>query len=88
MSGSSYDYLCHKLDDPFPQIDPEVAKEMAERLRGEDCADAAEELEAILATRPSRELVELLHAVEWYDSGDWGETRLNNAIEKWRRRGE
>lgn len=85
MSGGSYDYLCYKLEDPYPQIDPENVERMAASLRELGCTDAAEELEAIRATRPPQALIELLHAVEWRDSGDWGEGQLLTAIEDWHR---
>lgn len=86
MSGGSYNYLCFQLD-AAGHLDLADLKAMADRLR-ELAPDAA-------ATRATCQLYEMLsrvgddvagsladvwHAVEWCDSGDWGEASVVEAL--------
>jgi len=96
MSGGSYNYLgliCY--DDLADLLGKESdLKEMAERLAelgyAEDAARETEELLAMLrqwkirAEVRVRRLADVWHAVEWWDSRDWSEERVREALEKYR----
>lgn len=92
MSGGSYDYLCFKA---VEQISDEQLQRMADRLAGLAYAiDAAAETENLLLTiRQYQNRLSVMterlrgvwQAIEWWDSNDWGEDAVKNAIEKYRR---
>jgi hypothetical protein len=98
MSGGSYNYLCHTwdLDDLLEHRGG--LEEMSARLAGlgwaEDAARETEELLVMLRqwqvraeTRMER-LREVWKAVEWWDSNDWGEDQVREALAKYRGEGE
>jgi hypothetical protein len=88
MSGGSYDYLCFKADDLSGRRG--TVEEMAQRLEGLPYASpAAADTRRVLALLDeARALAERLsdvwHAVEWWDSGDYGEDDAREAIAKYR----
>jgi hypothetical protein len=94
MSGGSYNYLftAHDLEDLHARRHD--LEEMANRLAGLGYAqDAARETEELLVlfrqweTRAAvrmRRLADIWHAVEWRDSNDSSETRIQEALAKYR----
>jgi hypothetical protein len=97
MSGGSYSYL-HRalwLDLMVKQLDD--LEEMAERLEGLGyAADTAWETRQLLLTLRSasaltdvttQRMFEVWKAVEWWDSGDWGEDSVVDALTAYRERG-
>lgn len=99
MSGGSYNYLgCISYDDLGELLAKESdLREMADRLAGLGYArDAARETEELLTmlrqwkTRAEvrvKRLHGVWHAVEWWDSCDWGEDRVHEALAKYREDG-
>ena len=93
MSGGSYDYLCGASgDDVLSGVKNEVLRRMADRLTPL-CPEAAVQTEqiivvcAMMRTRIEARLEllrDLWQAVEWRDSGDTDDSRLLEAIRKWR----
>lgn len=98
MSGGSYEYLCwvdhhspllEKLATMTGQLD-----EMSTRLAGLGYApDAAAETEELLllmrqwenrARARIERLADVWKAVEWWDSADWSEERVHEALAKYR----
>lgn len=94
MSGGSYNYLCTVQDLEDLQAHRYGLEEMASRLAGLGYAqDAARETEELLlllrqwevrATARLERLTEVWRAVEWWDSNDWGEERVSEALAKYR----
>lgn len=95
MSGGSYDYLYVWADDLGELVQRRHhLQEMAERLSGLPYArDAAIETERMLAAIERLEiqvkvrgeaLKDVWHAVEWWDSCDWSEERVKEALAKYR----
>lgn len=94
MSGGSYNYLCDVWDlDKLLQQEYSLEK-MAARLAGLGWArDAARETEELLVmlrqwqvsadVRVER-LREVWKAVEWWDSCDWSEEQVREALAKYR----
>jgi hypothetical protein len=94
VSGGSYNYLCHKDSDQiFGRWDD--LREMAARL-DTVCPEAAAEtrlfaegkgtlLQAVEAHL--ERLKPLWHAVEWHDSGDWGNDQMIEAVRAYRKQG-
>lgn len=93
MSGGSYDYLCVKeADDLF--ADASQLQRMADRLAGlgwaEDVAKDTYDLLAIITTQRTRvdaamrRLRDVFHAVEWWDSMDWSEDQVRQALDTYR----
>lgn len=93
MSGGSYDYLYIK--DAGQLFDYPVQLEaMANRLGGlgyaEDAARDAFDLLAIIRTQnvrieaARRRLEGVFKAVEWWDSSDWSEDDVKEALAKYR----
>lgn len=94
MSGGSYEYLCHTWD-----LDDLLAKRgelerMSARLSGlgwaEDAARETEELLVMLRqwqiraeTRITR-LRDVWKAIEWWDSCDWSEDQVREALAAYR----
>lgn len=94
MSGGSYDYLCF-ADESDVLRRLESLQRMADRL-DEVCPEAAAETRALFDGPKSlraevearlKRLTDLWYAVEWRDSGDWGDTQLADAVEKFRAQG-
>lgn len=94
MSGGSYNYLCDVWDlDKLLQQEYSL-EQMAARLAGLGWArDAARETEELLVmlrqwqvsahVRVER-LREVWKAVEWWDSCDWSEEQVREALAKYR----
>jgi Holliday junction resolvasome RuvABC DNA-binding subunit len=70
MSGGSYNYLCHSWDlDDLDKHESDL-EDMADRLAALGYAqDAARETQALL---------------EWWDSNDWSEDQVKEALAKYR----
>jgi hypothetical protein len=95
VSGGAYEYLCWAADD-FDQLMSKrhQLREMAERLTGLPYArDAAIETERLAAAIDRLEiqvqvraeaLADVWRAVEWWDSCDWTEDRVHQALAKYR----
>jgi hypothetical protein len=93
MSGGSYDYLCHKDIEDLFNMDRQL-QEMSDRLAGLGYADdaARETQEFILNLRQFRNRIEaaakrlngVWYAVEWWDSGDYGEEQVKEALAEYR----
>jgi len=95
MSGGSYNYLCYGSDDLAELLGKESdLRDMADRLAGlgyaEDAARETEELLTMLrqwktrAEVRGRRLKEVWKAVEWWDSCDWTEDQVREALAKYR----
>lgn len=93
MSGGSYDYLCFADEAIFGR--EASLQEMADRLAKLGYAeDAAKEtMEVLLEIRQAKvrigarqdRLRQIWQAVEWWDSGDWGEDGVKKALEAYRK---
>lgn len=87
MSGGSYNYLCHKTDDLSGRRG--TVEEMAQRLEGLPYAsEAAADTRRVLALladaqAQAERLADVWHAVEWWDSSDYGEDDVRDAIAKY-----
>ena len=84
VSGGCLDYLFTKaLDENADHLDVAACLLRAHghevaAARTEEAAAALRRAEALRA-----ELEDVLKAVEWVGSGDWGAERLKEAVEKW-----
>ncbi|MFJ9038004.1 hypothetical protein ACIRF8_15595 [Streptomyces sp. NPDC102406] len=95
MSGGSYNYLCRAFDLDDLLGARGSLREMADRLAGlgyaEDAAKETEELLVLLnqwAVRAEvrrNRLAPVWKAVEWWDSSDWGEDDVREALAEYRR---
>lgn len=96
MSGGSYNYL-HSRDAGDLMGDGSAIcdlQDMADRLAGlgwaADAAKDAFDLIAIVRTQKTRvdaalaRLEPVFHAVEWWDSCDWSEDRVRDALSMYR----
>lgn len=84
MSGGSYNYLCWK-DSTEVGSEREALEKMAARLKELGAYDAAyqtEEISVFFITLNQKieKLRDVWHAVEWLDSGDWGEAQAMEVI--------
>jgi hypothetical protein len=96
MSGGSYNYLGSICYDDLAELLSKESdlRDMADRLAGLGYAqDAAAETEELLVmlrqwkTRAEvrvRRLIDVWHAVEWWDSCDWSEEQVRTALERYR----
>jgi hypothetical protein len=95
VSGGSYNYLCDVWDGLGGLLDKETELEqMADRLAGLGYAeDAARETQELLvqlrqwkirAQARMDRLAPVWRAVEWRDSGDWGEAAVHEELAKYR----
>lgn len=94
MSGGSWNYLYSKeIDDLMNGSSTELLQDMVDRLNSAGFKDVAKDTQRLveyikLASIRIETLFETLSpvfkAVEWFDSGDWGEETLNNEILKYR----
>lgn len=91
MSGGSFDYLYQKaLEDA---VGGRNLTEMRDFLRENGGEDAAAEIDVIIhameSLRPRwdglAKHLGVLHAAEWFRSGDWGPEELKDALEEWRK---
>ena len=86
MSGGSYNYLCDKARWGEVVDIPADLDEMAERLAGlpyaaKAAADTAAVIETLrTAQEQAKELADVWHAIEWWDSNDWGEDQAAKVI--------
>ena len=94
MSGGSWNYLfCKDIDELMNGSSTELLQDMVDRLNSAGFKDVAKDTQRLveyikLASIRIETLFETLSpvfkAVEWFDSGDWGEETLNNEILKYR----
>lgn len=92
MSGGSLNYLCYK--EPAQLFDHLEDLEMAEQyLLAKGYKDIARDVRRLMEYIQSAEnrigvlseqLNNVLHAVEWYISADYGENTLRKALEEYR----
>jgi len=83
MSGGSYDYLCWNTDDLERRRG--MVDAMAKRLEELGYRDAARATRNVLylldgARQAADALSDVWHAVEWRDSGDYGDDSMRKAI--------
>lgn len=92
MSGGSYDYLCYDDDLATLAENRTRLEEMAERLEGLPWARVpAEQTRRLVYAldildsriRNATELRDVWHAVEWWDSCDYGEYQVREAVRKY-----
>lgn len=98
MSGGSFDYLFSKeTAELLEDYNIGNIEEMADRLMQSGYKDVAKDMQRLAEycksanlriSVLSEELSDVMHAIEWCASGDWGEDRIFNAVEKYRNRGE
>jgi hypothetical protein len=94
MSGGSWNYLyCKDVDELMNGSSTELLQDMADRLNSAGFEDVAKDTQRLVEYIKSASIrIETLFealspvfkAVEWFDSGDWGEETLNNEILKYR----
>lgn len=94
MSGGSWNYLCYKdIDELMNGSSTELLQDMVDRLNSAGFKDVAQDTQRLVEyIKSARIRIETLFealspvfkAVEWFDSGDWGEETLNNEILKYR----
>lgn len=94
MSGGSWNYLYLKeIDDLMNGSSTELLQDMVDRLNSAGFKDVAKDTQRLVeyiksASIRIKTLFETLSpvfkAIEWFDSGDWGEETLNNEILKYR----
>lgn len=94
MSGGSWNYLfCKDIDELMNGSSTELLQDMVDRLNSAGFKDAAKDTQRLVEYIKSASIrIETLFetlspvfkAVEWFDSGDWGEETLNNEILKYR----
>lgn len=94
MSGGSYNYLCAYRELEGLLEHQGDLEEMADRLAGLGYAeDAARETQELLvqlrqwkvrAEVRAERLAGVWKAVEWWDSADWGEDRVKEALAEYR----
>lgn len=95
MSGGSHNYLfCKEPVDLFYHIEElEMAERDLLRLGYSDIAKDVRRLIEYLQTAENRisvlarQLRDVFKAVEWYESGDYGDETLTRVLEKYRRGG-
>jgi hypothetical protein len=79
MSGGSYDYLYWQVGELGGRR--EELERMAVRLEGLPfAAAAAVATRRILESISDEKLAEVWRAVEWWDSGDYGESQVRQAV--------
>lgn len=87
MSGGSYDYLCYAIDVGDLAGRRGDMASMAERLERSGyfaAARATRNVGLLLdsAMEAANALTDVWHAVEWADSGDYGEDQVREVIAK------
>lgn len=94
MSGGSFNYLCYREADDLinSQDDLESMRNALIKYGYEDIAkDTQRLIEYIKSARCTIEtlgnmLEPVFHAVEWYESGDYGKDTMIKVLEKYRRK--
>jgi hypothetical protein len=94
VSGGSWNYLfCKDIDELMNGSSTELLQDMVDRLNSAGFKDVAKDTQRLVEYIKSASIrIETLFetlspvfkAVEWFDSGDWGEETLNNEILKYR----
>ena len=94
MSGGSYDYLCYKdTNELFMSSNIRTLEEMEQRYTELGFMDIAKDFRRLIEYIKSannrvgvlaNQLNELMHDIEWYDSGDIGKNDLVESVEKYR----
>lgn len=94
MSGGSYNYLCYK--DPEELLSGNnigYLEDMCELLLKLDYNDVARDMQRLIEyckTAYNRidvlmeQLKDVMHAIEWYESGDYGLDNLKKHLEDYR----
>lgn len=95
MSGGSWNYLYSKdIEELMNDSTIELLQDMSDRLVALGYTDVAQDTQRLTEYIKSANirietLFEMLSpifkAVEWFDSGDWGEETLNNEVLKYRK---
>lgn len=92
MSGGSFNYLYCKDTDELMSNTSDL-EEMREYLISYGYEDIAKDTQRLIEYIKSancvigtlKEMLEpVFHAVEWYESADWGKERMIEALEKYR----
>lgn len=98
MSGGSYNYLFMK--EPYELLDYnniDKIERLAEQFLNWGYIDVATDMQRLAEYCKSaylrigvlsKELSGVMEAVEWYASGDFGNTRVKEAVEEYRNRGD
>lgn len=97
MSGGSYNYLyCKEAYELFSPLCVDYIEDMADVVRKRGYEDIARDLlrlsEYIKSANIrvevlSEQLNEVMHAVEWWQSADYGDDTLEKELEKYRKGG-
>jgi len=83
VSGGSFNYLYHKLDDGYIEGTAD-ADAMVEWLKEKGMIGPANELRDYFhRPAPSKELIALVKAVEWFQSNDWHFDDVIEAYDAW-----
>lgn len=89
MSGGSYNYLYKRLPESlFTEHD--ARQEILKILKESGNEDIARHIERLVAkwediAAQADDLFHVLHAVEWYESGDWSVHQMDHEIAKFRK---
>lgn len=94
MSGGAFDYLCYKdTEDLFNHTSD--LEDMRESLIKYGYEDIAKDTQRLIEYIKSAKctigtlkdiLYPVFHAVEWYESGDWGKDGMIEVLEKYRKK--
>lgn len=94
MSGGGYNYLCYKEAEEFlNRCNIDSLEEMSTQLLNLGYEDVSRDFQRLIEyckTAYNRidvlkdQLQDVMHAVEWYESGDYGLDNLKKSIEKYR----
>lgn len=96
MSGGSFNYLyCRDIDELMNNTSD--LEEMRDYLISYGYEDIAKDTQRLIEYIKSAECVigtlkdmlePVFHAVEWYESADWGKEKMIEVLEKYRRKEE
>lgn len=94
MSGGSFNYLCYKqIEDLFTNVDD--LEDMQKALIKYGYEDIAEDTQRLIEYIKSAKctigvlkdmLQPVFHAVEWYESADYGKETMIEVLEEYRRK--
>ncbi|WP_331763094.1 hypothetical protein OG571_47195 (plasmid) [Streptomyces sp. NBC_01369] len=91
MSGGSYNYLyCHVAGLEAQRSDLEAMRDRLAELEREQVPGASKAarltryvlIHLDLAEAKAQELADVWHAIEWRDSGDYGDSQVEEALAK------